>query len=236
MGRFARTVGAVSIVAAPVLVGAADLLRMMSEQATDEVGTVGESGGAEVLAQSAAIARNLALYEGAAWLALAGALVTIPAVAAIWALSKDRSRAWAWSGLVLGVLGVFGQTVHLVGYYAHQLLFATDVEPAVGSQISTALESQPYFTVLFIPFFFAMLAYIPQAVGLRRAKVIPLWATVVVIATTVMFAVVESTLISSVLGILGLVVGLAPAAYGMTRAQRYELSVVTAERLDPAVV
>jgi len=208
MGRFAQTLGALGIVTAPMLVGAADELRMISDDT---------SGEAEGAAQFEAIARNLDLFQGAAWLALAGALLTIPAVAAAWALSKDRSRVWAWSALVLGVLGVFGQVVHLVGYYAHQLLFATDVEPAIGARVGEALESQTYFAVMFVPFFFSLLAYIPQAVGLRRAKVIPLWAAIVVIAATVTFAVLGSTPLSSAVWTLGLVIGLAPAAFHMAR-------------------
>jgi len=237
MGRFARIVGAVSIIAAPVLLGAADELRMFSEQATGEVGIVTESGEAEALAQFAAIARNMSMYEGAAWLAFAGVLLSIPAAAAMWALAKDRSRIWAWTGLVLGVLGIVGQVVHLVGYYAHQLLFASAIDPAIGLRVANALEEQAYFAVLFIPFFFAYLAYVPQTVALRRARTIPLWTMIVALAATVLFLGLGSTPISTAVWALGLAVGLAPAALRLAGAGRADaMDAVESQRLEPATV
>ena len=210
---------------------------MFSEQATDEVGIVTESGEAEALAQFAAIARNLSMYEGAAWLALAGALLSIPAAAAMWALAKDRSRIWAWTGLVLGVLGIVGQVVHLVAYYAHQLLFASAIDSAIGVQVANALEAQAYFTVLFIPFFFAYLAYLPQTVALRRARAIPLWTMVVALAATVLFLGLGSTPISTAVWALGLAVGLAPAAFRLIGSRRTDVTdPVEPKRLEPATV
>ena len=77
--------------------------------------------------------------------------------------------------------------------------------------------------------------HVPQAVGLRRAKVIPLWAAIVVIAATVAIAALGSTPISAAVWALGLVTRLAPAAYHMARQPVETKAATVAARLEPAV-
>ena len=176
------------------------------------VGIVTESGEAEALAQFAAIARNLSIYEGAAWLALAGALADD---------SGRRSDVGARQGPLanLGLDGSrSGRARHCrPGRPPCRLLRppaalrdrhrASDRSagekrwrrrPTLRS--CSSRSSSPY------------LAYLPQAVALRRARVVPLWATLVVIGATLVFAVLGSTPISSAVWALGLAVGLTQAA------------------------
>ncbi|GAB1819117.1 hypothetical protein [Herbidospora sp. RD11066] len=210
-----RVLGAASILAAPVLTCAADQLRMAAEGAATETGIVTEWGREQAVAQSASIAANLGTYQAAAWLALAAALVGVPAVVALWWAARDTT--WARVGLVFGVLGVIGQVVHLVAYYGLQLGFATGFDPGLGYDLTGVLEGQAFFTALFVPYFFAFLAFLPQSVGLYRAGQIPVWAMGVVVAGTIAFAVLGSTPVVSAVWLAALLAGLAPLALRMAR-------------------
>jgi hypothetical protein len=235
MGRTTRFVGGASIVLAPLAWGVADQLRMAAEPPA-KAGVIDTEHGVEsVLADLTAISANEGLFIAAASLAYAGALLTIPALLAIWRLSVDRSPRWAWTGAVMAVLGVAGQMVHVMSYQGLMLAALRHEDRKAAAQFIVDAESTPFVLALFAPFFFTLLCAVPQAIGLRRARVIPLWASLAVVAATVFFLVVGSTPWSSALWTGLLVVGMVPAAAAMLRGDRTSTSHRLLQRGAPAL-
>ncbi|WP_137159788.1 hypothetical protein [Blastococcus sp. CCUG 61487] len=218
MGRKATWFGAGSIVSAPLLIGLGDQLRMAevdtSASARMVEGEYGAEQAAEYLEQVAAAS---GAYTAAGALTYAGALLLVPALVTIWRLSVGGSPRWAWAGAVLGTLGVLGHMVHLQGYYATNLAAAEFAGQPWTGELMMALEEQPFTLALFVPFLVGWLAAVPQAVGLRRARVIPTWAMGSVLAGTLVFLVVGSTPWSTGLWMVALIAGFAPAAAAAVR-------------------
>jgi hypothetical protein len=217
MGRIIRAVGAASIVAAPLAIGIGDQVRMSAEGGGEQVGVVQEWGQDQAVAQVSAIAEHSGQFAAASWLFLLGALLTIPALLGIWSISVGRSSRWAWTGAVLAMLGVIGQVVHLALYFALQQAYAAGLGGELGYEVDSALEQVPFAMVIFMPFFLSFLAPIPQSIGLRRARVVPLWAVVALIAGVMAMMLLGSTPVTSLVWTALTVAGFAPAAVAFGR-------------------
>jgi hypothetical protein len=170
------------------------------------------------VAQVSAIAEHSGQFAAASWLFLLGALLTIPALLAIWSISVGRSTRWAWTGAVLAMLGVIGQVVHLALYFALQQAYATELGGEIGFKLDTALEDVPFAMAIFMPFFLSFLAPVPQAIGLLRARVIPLWAMLALIGGVATMMVLGSTPLASLAWTALTVAGFAPAALAVLRS------------------
>jgi hypothetical protein len=212
------------IVLAPLSVGLADQLRMAAE-APSSAGIIDtEYGVQSVLTNLSAISDNQGLFVAAASLAYVGALLAIPALLAIWRLSISASPRWAWTGAVMAALGVTGQVVHVAMYHAMALVASQQEDREGAAQLIVNAETTPFVLAIFTPFFLALLSPVPQAIGLRRARVLPLWACLSVVVGTVFFLFVGSTTWSSAIWTLLLVTGFAPAAAATLRTNRQSAS------------
>jgi hypothetical protein len=217
MGAKTRILAGASILAAPLAIGISDQLRMAAE-GEQSAGAVDSGWNADKAAdQLAAIAGNSGTFEAAGWVGYAGVLLLIPALIAIWRMSVDRAPRWAAVGAAMAVLGVVGATVHLTGYFALSQVLSTREDLRAAGQLQIDLEELPLAIGLFAPFFLGLLATIPQAVGLRRASVIPMWACVVLIAGTLIFIFVGSVPVVSAIWTAALLAGFAPAAAKLIR-------------------
>jgi drug/metabolite transporter (DMT)-like permease len=199
MGGFVRIVGAAGMVLAPVCFGIADEMQLVAVNNDNQVGLSTGWGEAQAVAQTQSVAAHLTLFQAASWLFLAGALLTIPAALAIWRLTVRRSPAWAWAGAALAILAVMGQIAHLVLNYGLQQAYATGFDPGMGYQLDQMLQSQLFIDAMFGPFLFTMIAPVVQAIGLRRARVNPLWAVAAAVAFAGVAIVLGSSTWSTVL-------------------------------------
>ncbi len=217
MGRTARAIGGASILLAPLAYGISDQLRMVADPPTN-AGLVGEYGVPEAVATLASIEANRGTFLAASLLAYAAMLLTVPALVAIWRLSVDRSARWAWTGAVLAAMFALGQAVHLVGHFATSLAAAGSDDHTAAAELMLTVENEPLVLALFVPLYLlGLLAAIPQAIGLRRARVLPLWACLSIIGGTILFLVVGSMPWSSAAWMALMVAGLTPAAATMLR-------------------
>jgi hypothetical protein len=118
----------------------------------------------------------------------------------------------------MAALGVCGSMVHLAGYPG-MTLTALDVTDRTGAaEFIVATETTPFVIALFAPFFLALLCPLPQAIGLFRARVVPLWACLAVVAAALLSAVVGSTPWSTALAGVLFLAGFTPAALALLRA------------------
>jgi hypothetical protein len=217
MGKAVRILGGASIVLAPLLLGIGDQVRMVADPPAG-LGIVGEYGIEEATASLAMINSNRTTFVAAAYVFYLAMLLTIPALIATWRLSVARSPRWAWTGAVLATLFVLGQVVHLVGYFGMSEVFAAHPDLETAAELTLAAGSNAFIMALFAPLYLlGLLATIPQAIALRRAQTIPLWACLSVIAGTGLFLVTGSTPATSGIWTLLLVTGFAPAAVVMLR-------------------
>ena len=219
MGRKATWFGAGSILAAPLLIGLGDQLRMAEVDRSASAGLVDTEYGAEQAAQYLEqVAASPGAFAAAGALTYAGALLLIPALVTVWRMSVAGSPRWAWAGAVMATLGVLGHMVHLQGYYVTNLALGPFADQPWAGELMIALESEPLGLALFLPYFLAWLCFLPQAIGLRRARVIPVWAVASVVAGTLVFLVVGSMPWSTGLWMVALIAGLAPAAAAAVRS------------------
>ena len=220
MGRFERGIGAASIALWPLCFGVADGLRLIAIGDGDQVGDGGVSRQQQAVAETGSVAAHLVLFQVVSWLFLAAALLTVPAALSIWSLSVGRSRAWAWTGVVMAMLGVVGQLVHVVVEFGLQQAYASGFDATAGFTLDQLLQHQVFVSVMFAPFFLVVLAPIVQAIGLRRARVTPIWAVgVVVIGSAVAVGVGSVNWSSAVVAVLW-VAGTTPAALVLVRGNR----------------
>jgi hypothetical protein len=215
MSPVKRLIGASSILLVPLFLGIGDQLRMAAEPPTGLGGVDPEYGVAEAAATLASIDEHRGLFLAASCVVLAAVLLAFPAMLAIWRLEVDRSPRWAWAGAILAALGIIGESVHLVGYFGLSLVFSAFHDPDVAAELFVATGFHPFVIALFIPFLLGVLAPIPQVVGLRRARVVPMWAAVAVVMGVPIMVVAGSTPVTSAATTILLVVGLLPAARAM---------------------
>lgn len=233
MSRFLQVTGAASLVLAPVCFGIADEMRLVAVDIDNQVGLAAEWGEAQVVAQTHSVAAHLALFQTSSWLFLAGALLTIPAAVAIWHLTVGRSPAWAWAGVVMATLGVMGQLVHLVLNFGLQQAFATGFDPSMGYQLGQMLENQLFIKVMFGPFLLLMIAPVVQAIGLRRARVNPMWAVAAAVAFSIVAILLGSTTWSAVIYTVLWVAAWTPAALTTLRRAQMQSSGLSAASKSP---
>lgn len=214
MGRIATVVAGMSPVLVPLSFGAGDQLRLQADTAAT---SGGDYGPRQIVDELGVIAAHPGQFLAASYLLYLAALLSIPALLTIWRLAAHASPRWAWAGAVMAALGVVGQSVHLVAYFGINRVLAEQPDAIAASGLRLALESDLLMSSLFAPFFLALVCFVPQAVALRRAAVIPTWACLSVITGTVLFVVVGSQPWSSALWTLLLVVGFAPATAAVLR-------------------
>jgi hypothetical protein len=218
MGRTTRVIGGASIVLAPLVIAVADELRMVAE-GWSTAGLVNTEYGTEtVLRDLAAIEQNQGLFTLSATLSYAAVPLAVAALLAIWRLSVGRSPRWAWAGALLAGAGALGTMVHILGYHGLSLVALDVPDRAAAAEVMVAAESTPFVIALFTPFFLTLICPLPQAVGLFRARVVPLWACLSIAVGTVLFAVLGSTPWSTALWAVLVIAGFTPAARAMLRS------------------
>lgn len=223
MARIAQVVGGGSMVLAPLLAGTGGALAIASRPA-ESVRVVDAEWGVEPqLADLATIAENETLFMLSGYSFYAAALVAIPAVVSVWRLSVARSPRWAWAGVVLAVFGVVGQVVHL-GYWAQNLAGADFSDQRAAAEFLVYMDGTPFVLATFMPFLVGLLAPIVQAVGLRRARVIPLWATLSIAVAAVLAIAVGNQHWSNAAVTALMIAGFAPAAAAMVRGDRVDVA------------
>jgi hypothetical protein len=218
MKKRTRVTLAASLVLAPLTFGIADQLRMQVMPAQD-----GEWGEAYI----ASMLENIAADSGR-WIAVSttfyvAAFLGLLATFTIWRLAVARAPRWAWTGVILGLLGFFGEAVHLAAHFATLGAFASSQDLATAAELYGTLEADPFAMALFVPFLLGMFAIVPQAIGLRRARVVPLWAVLLLVGgfLAVMFAGGSTPVATGVWTILA-TIGFTPAALAMLRGQGLE--------------
>lgn len=216
MARIAQVVGGGSMVLAPLLAGTGGALAIASRPA-ESVGVVDTEWGVEAqLADLTTIAENEGLFALSGYCFYAAALLAIPALVSVWRLSVGRSPRWAWAGVVMAALGAVGQVVHL-GYWGQNLAGAGFSDQRAAAEFLVFLDGTPFVLATFVPFLIGLLAPIVQAVGLRRAGAVPLWAALSIVAAAVLALAVGNQQWNNAAVTALLVAGLAPAAATMVR-------------------
>jgi hypothetical protein len=223
MRPITRVLAGTSILLAPLLWGIGDQLRMAAEPPAS-VGIVNDGYGvAEAAATFASIDANRGTYVAASFVVYLAVLFAVPALLALWRLSVARAPRWAWAGAILAVVSVIGETVHLVAYFGLSQLLSAHEDLEVAAEIFVAAESNGLLLALIVPYLLGLLAPIPQAIALRRARVVPLWAAIAVVTGVVVLLVAGSTPISSALATVLLVGGLLPAARSVVRRRESDV-------------
>ncbi|NMD46918.1 MAG: hypothetical protein GYA85_09165 [Propionibacterium sp.] len=230
------TVGVVCLLLAPLLSMAADLARMQAEQSGALAGIVSETGSDQLAAMLAAIDANLGLYQVASWLALAAAVVAIPAVGAVRRLTVARSPRWSAAAFFTGICLVIGEFVHLMGYYAWNQMLVASPDRQAAVELGMQTEQNVFGLVVFAPYLIGVLLFWPFAgVALWRSRLIPVWSLGLVLAGAVVMIVAGSSFITSPVSAIATVVGLAPVLVARSRSARTSADPAVANASTPVV-
>jgi hypothetical protein len=229
-----QVIGGTSIVLWPLLVGISDEVRMAAEPPQSGTLIDTEYGVESILAGLDVIEDHRGLFVLAGGLSYAATLVMVVALLAIWQLSVARSPRWAWAGAILAGLGALGLMVHFTGYYGGTLAALDAADQTAAAEFMLASEQTGLMIAFFTPFFFTLIAPIPQAVGLWRARVLPLWAMITVIVGAVVLAFVGSTPWSAALTAVLFIAGFSPAALALLRGRVDDSRPVDAPVTQPA--
>lgn len=210
----ARTLGALALIAMPVVITAGDLLRLRVESGSTGDGSTPTS----VVSQLEAVDAHRGAWEVVSWSFYAGALLTIPMTLLLWRLAVGRAPTWAWVGAVLGACSVVGQVAHLTGYFGSLGALSSWADREAAAAAHLALGQDVFSLAVFAPYLVGLLlAPAVQAVALRRARVIPLWAALSVGVGAAVFAVFAGQWWASIVWGVGLVAGFLPAARATLR-------------------
>ena len=203
--------GTVCLLLTPLVTMAADIARMAAERSGALVGLISASGADEATAMFAAIDANRGTYHLASWLALAAAILSIPAVAAVRGLTAHRSPRWSMAATITGICLVIGQFVHLLGYYAWNQILVALPDRAAALAVVELTGQSVFGQVVFSPYLIGVLLFWPfAAVALWRSRGIPLWAFVLVLVGALVMIVAGSSYLTSPVVAMATVVGMAP--------------------------
>ena len=212
-------IGALLLVIGPLAFTVADLLRRLVEP----------SGSPKAPAIADAVGDHGGLWLLAGLLSVVAALCLVPGVLALLPVSsgsttEGRGSRLTTLGVAMVAIGGIASAGHAVAFYAPYALYA---RANTSADALTALDdaSESYaLLVLLIALFIAgmMLGSIVLFIGLRRARLVPIWSVVAV----VVFVACGTTggVLPGVIGIVAALAAFGPAAasvgqVGRSRAQ-----------------
>ena len=208
----AVTFAGASVLLAPIAVTIGDELQLTAWP-PGETGLVSEYGVEQAMADLAAVEANRGAFEAASWCYYAAAVLTIPALVILWRLAVNRSSGWAWAGAALGACSVVGQFVYLLSWFGVSQVFSAQPDLRVPAEILVDWQDNTFSMAVFAPYLIGtILAPAVQAVALKRARVIPLWALLAVLAATLVLAAIGSAPVATAVWGALMVAGFAPAA------------------------
>lgn len=201
------------LVLAPLLLVAADLLRMSAEENGRATGGVDVNADANsLMANFAAIAGNRATYGVATVVTFVLAFVAVPAVLLGWSMTAKATPVLAKVAAVVGLLFVFGRVTHTFTAFALPMILVEQMPIAEAAQLYAALNLHWAAALVIIPTVIGIALWFPLlAVALYRARIIPVWAMVSTLLGSVVLMVLGSSFVATpIFGVLT-VVGLLPA-------------------------
>lgn len=207
------------LVLTPVLLVAADLLRMSGEADGRATGSVDVNAGADSLvANFAAIASNTLPYGVATVITYILAFVAVPAVLLGWSMTAKATPVLAKGAVVVGLLFVFGRVTHTFTAFALPMILVEQLPTAQAAQLYAALNLHWAAALVIIPTVIGIALWFPLlAVALYRAHVIPLWAMVSMLLGSVVLLLLGSSFVATpIFGVLT-VAGLLPAVRAAVR-------------------
>jgi hypothetical protein len=195
-----RTLAAAGLVAGAATLTVADLLRRLVEPADPTAVTLADAAG-----------RHSTAWLTAGLLSAATTFLLLPGLGVLVAPLRGRGARTARVGAGLLAVGSVASCVHAAGYFGmYDALARSGVSPAAVRAVDSGSESSPFFVPFIVLFMLGMmLGPIVLAAGLRRARLVPVWAPL----AAVVFAVAGGTA-GVPAGVVGLVafVALAVAA------------------------
>lgn len=200
------------LLAIPILLALADVLRMRAE------GDAGITGGVGTAPDMVPVFESLALHRpemvAATLLTFLTAFVAMFAVALLWKLGAKGSPWLARIVLVLGVFFVLGRVIHTIVYFGTMLYFSGTYPPAQAAALNDAMGSFWVVNMVIVPTVLGLGLWLPLAgVLLWRLRLVPWWAGAAVVAGTLLLVVLGSSF-ATTLAMAGLTVaGFAPLAW-----------------------
>ncbi|HPV06399.1 MAG TPA: DUF4386 family protein [Aggregatilineales bacterium] len=204
--NFRRTLAGLSLIAAPIAFGSADIIRLIVE------------GGMEGSEQLNAIATSPGLWDAATVLNMLGLILFVPAVLGLMHLLRERGTVLGHIGGGLALIGVLGFAAHNAGYFGmlgalsrsglgHETMLQV-IESMEGS-VSVAL----YVVMFLLGFQFGPLLL---GVGLYRAQAVPRWVAGLVVAGFVLWLVAGFSALSESVAAITAVWMLISSGLGLT--------------------
>lgn len=214
-------VGATCLVLTPLVTAAADLARMWAESSGATTGIIDTDADAQVSSLLTAIAAEPGIYQLASWLALAAAVLAVPAVATVRGLTIDRTPRWSLAALLIGGCLVVGEFVHLMGYFAWNQILAGLPDHQAAVAVTTATGHNTFGLVVFAPYLIGMLLFWPVAgIALYRAGQLGRWALALVLLAGLAMAVLGSSYVVSPAWAGATTAGLLPVLVARLRSSR----------------
>lgn len=211
-----RRAQAACLLLGPLLFATGDLLRRL----------VVPSNGSDGLADVRHVHDHPGLWQLAALLAAASVFVLIPGLGAVVGLVSDRGLALTRVGTLLLGAGLLASIGHMTAYFGLDGLYdKAALDPAAITQVDKASEAYGPL-VGFIPLFIVgmFLGLLLLTIGLRRARVVPIWTVVTALAAIVTGS--TGGLAAGVVGLAAWVATFTPIALAVLR---------TADDARPAV-
>lgn len=229
----ATVVAATCLLLTPAVTAAADVVRMRVESSGATTGIVDGDAAGQAPAMLSAISAELGAYQLASWLALAAAVLAVPAVVTVRRLTTCHTRRWSLAALVIGGCLVVGEFVHLMGYYAWNQILAALPDRQAAVAVSNAVGGNVFGQVVFAPYLIGVLLFWPvAAIALYRARRLPGWALVLVLLAGLAMATLGSSFVVSPAWAVATTVGMLPVLLGQLRSARTSSRIRTSASTD----
>lgn len=202
--NFARTLGGTSLIAAPLLLGIGEVLRL----------TIADGANTGTAAHLDAVAGSSTGWQLMTVLDMAAVVLFVPAVLALVHLTRRRAPVLAHLGGGLSLVGLLGAAGHNV--FAHVLdgaMARVDGDPSGVLAVVDPMEGLPGFLVVLAMFLVGfIIGPILLAVALHRSRSAPSWAAAGIGAGMLVFANAGTSLPMTLVACGLLVVGMGAVA------------------------
>ena len=204
--------GIYCLLAVPILLALADVLRMRAEGGSSISGGVGSAP--DMVPHFESLALHRPEMGVATVLTFATAFIAMFAVSLLWKLGAKQSPVLGRIVLVLGVFFVLGRVIHTIVYFGMMLYFSANYPPAEAAKLNDSMGSFWVVNMVIVPTVIGLALWLPLAgILLWRVRVIPLWAGIAVVAGTLLLIVMGSSFATTILMAVLTVAGFAPLVW-----------------------